>query len=56
MDCIGIRGFRDGDNPRDVEVRCNWPYAIAQVIGFIRFEPMQRELVLFGMNRNGADA
>ncbi len=49
MDRIGAAGARHADIFVDLEIRLDRPHAFADEIGFVGLEPVQRQLVLFGV-------
>lgn len=54
MDRVNSGLHSDFNDPLPVEIGRDRPRALAQMIRLIRLETMQRELVLFGIDRNSA--
>ena len=53
MDRIRAAGFRHADDFLNRQIGRHGPHAFANLIGFVRFETVQGQLVLFGIDRNG---
>src|SRR5579859_3061740 len=56
MYCIDILLLCEAYNSLDVEVGFDWPLTLANQIGFVGFEAMQREAVFVRINCNRAQA
>jgi len=50
---VNALGFRKRNDPRNIEIRLDRPLALTDRIRFIRFEPVQRQPVLFRIHRHG---
>ena len=56
MDRVHLRLTRDAEDVVDLEVGLDRALALADQIGLVGLEAVQREAVLLGVDRDGADA
>ena len=56
MDGVGLRLLRHPDDLVDGKIGFDRAFALADLIGLVRLEAMERELVLLGIDRDGGDA
>jgi hypothetical protein len=56
VDRIDTPLFRQGDQNRDIEIGANRLARLADLVGFVRLQPMQGEPVFVGVNADGPDA
>ena len=54
MDRIGAAFLGDADDLEDRQIRRDRPQTFTDLIGLVRLEAMQAQLVLFGIDRNSA--
>src|ERR1700689_1294125 len=54
MDRVDFLLLGQRDDAVDIEVCFHWPLVLADLIGFVGFEPMQAEPVFFGEDGDGA--
>ena len=53
VDRVSAAILGDADNLFDAQVGRDGTHALADAVGFVRFKAVQRQLVLFGINRDG---
>ena len=56
VDGVDVRLARDADHLTDVEIGGDGSQTLADLVGLVRLEPVQGELVLLGEHRHGGDA
>lgn len=54
MDRIGARGFGNADDFLDGQIGRNRPHTFADLVGFVSFETVEGQFVLFGVDRYSA--